>query len=202
MTLNWSSALSLFWKAKRGRDTRASVYSKPPRFGIKLRHTERLFLEREQWPTALRTGSDGRQGEAVRSRPVRASHSRSRTAGRERHATEHRASCASAQTATRRSLPGHRTQPDQIGPCRLQLQMQPQRALGSFNPPRNRHKFIILQGYSAQFWKSIQLLQQYLPAAEVTGRNGGLIASRVRVPKAKAGCRSSSSALDRHLNNV
>ena len=47
-----------------------------------------------------------------------------------------------------------------------------------------------------------RLLQQYLPAAEVTGRNGGLIAPRVRVPKAKAGCRSSSSALDRHLNNV
>ena len=39
----------------------------------------------------------------------------------------HRASRASAQAATRRSLPGHRTQPDQIGPCRLELQMQPQR---------------------------------------------------------------------------
>ena len=37
------------------------------------------------------------------------------------------ASRASAQAATRRSLPGHRTQPDQIGPCRLELQMQPHR---------------------------------------------------------------------------
>ena len=33
---------------------------------------------------------------------------------------------SNAQAATRRSLPGHRTQPDQIGPCRLQLKMQPQ----------------------------------------------------------------------------
>ena len=34
-----------------------------------------------------------------------------------------------AQAATRRSLPGHRTQPDQIGRCRLQPKMQPQRHL-------------------------------------------------------------------------
>ena len=31
---------------------------------------------------------------------------------------------------------------------------------------RNRHKSIILRGYSAQFWKSTQLLQQYLPTPD------------------------------------
>ena len=66
-------------------------------------------------------------GQGVRADWSGASHSRSRRARRERHATEHPASRASAQAATRRSLPGHRTQPDQIGPCRLELQMQPQR---------------------------------------------------------------------------
>jgi hypothetical protein len=76
---------------------------------------------------ALRTASDGRHGQGVRADWSGASHSRSRTVRRERHATEHRASRASAQAATGRSLLGHRTQPDQIGPCRLQLQMQPQR---------------------------------------------------------------------------
>jgi hypothetical protein len=42
---------------------------------------------------------------------------------------------SNAQAATRRSLPGHRTQPDQIGPCRLQLKMQPQRHLALKSDP-------------------------------------------------------------------
>jgi hypothetical protein len=33
--------------------------------GIKLRHTERLFVEREEWPTALRTGTDGRHDDRL-----------------------------------------------------------------------------------------------------------------------------------------
>ena len=38
----------------------------------------------------------------------------------------HRASSAIASSVTRRSLPGHRAQPHQIGSCQLQLKMQPQ----------------------------------------------------------------------------
>ena len=81
-----------------------------------------LFYRRMAY--ALRSGSAGEAGRAGRSGQATAE-AVQRVAGG--YATEHRACRANAQAATRRSLPGHRTQPDQIGPCRLQLKMQPQR---------------------------------------------------------------------------
>jgi hypothetical protein len=99
------------------------VGAPPERLGFRLRVTP------PQVPTSATCPTHRERRAASAKRPGRlvgASHSRSRTTHRERRAKRHRASRANAQAATRRSLPGHRTQPDRIGPCRLQLKMQPQ----------------------------------------------------------------------------
>ena len=81
MTLIWSSALSLFWKALRHTP---SALTQPPNV-CRLRGTPPQVSTSA---AALRTASDGRHGQGVRADWSGASHSRSRTARRERHATE------------------------------------------------------------------------------------------------------------------
>src|SRR6476620_5034183 len=80
MTLIWSSALSFFWKALLHNP---SALTQPP---IPVARSPPQVATSA---AALRTASDGRHGQGVRADWSAASHSRSRTARRERHATEH-----------------------------------------------------------------------------------------------------------------
>ena len=75
MTLIWSSALSLFWKALRHTP---SALTQPANSGCQVSTSA----------AALRTASDGRHGQRVRADWSAANHSRSRTARRKRNATE------------------------------------------------------------------------------------------------------------------
>ena len=72
VTLIWSSARSLFWKALPHNP---SALIQPPTPGCQVSTSA----------AALRTASDGRRGQGVRADCSGASHSRSRTARRERH---------------------------------------------------------------------------------------------------------------------
>ena len=76
MTLIWSSALSLFWKALRHTP---SALTQPANSRLPGVSTS---------AAALRTASDGRHGQRVRADWSAANHSRSRTARRKRNATE------------------------------------------------------------------------------------------------------------------
>ena len=165
MTLIWSSALWLFRRLCGIPGRRPT----PPPNVCRLRGTPPQVSTSA---AALRTASDGRHGQGVRADWSGASHSRSRTA--RPASTEHRASRASAQAATRRSLPGHRTQPDQIGPCRLQLQMQPQ---------RHRARSFIHPEIGISFaWLSGAILEINSAIATISARSGRSMASCSAVP--------------------
>ena len=154
MTLIWSSALSLFWKALRHNP---SALTQPPNVcrlrGLHLKSPPR------QLPCAPRaTGDMGRasgptgQGQATAEAVQRAASGMPQNTGPA--APAHRRPRAAACRAIGRSP----TKSDLVG---CSFKCSPSATTLEVRSTRNRHKSIILHGYSAQFWKSIQLLQQY-----------------------------------------